>query len=533
MKKYARFFPSLRLWGAYPKILYLTQTLQLGKDALLYPSMQSYPPGMALLCYFMTSFSPEFSESTLYVTYGFFGLCLLFPLLGDVQWKDKKTLIPVFLLILFLPRLVTGLSDDDGSYYYSSLYIDIPLGICCGYCFFHAFRFPDTDPFEKVCTVLSFCALVLLKDSGSFFALCGLLVMIIHSIRGQKNHLFINLIWILAAAAVLLFGWGSWKYLLGNYGVTNHLAAKFTMPSLSNLAYFFLYFLKTPVTGIYSLTGTISFSLPAILLTVFLFRLFLLCGNKNISFSHEIINLTIELICYIGFFLGYYFTYQGTILDQYYPSYVRYMCTLVMCSAYILVFELRFVHRDLLLGIQKAFSEAISRNCPSKKLITYSKTLIHGLILIGLVFNTALILLDFPDKNKGTYEKSHSAAQFLKSNISQPQEDFADVYMVIPYDSETDTKLHHLVYLDLLDDHIFIRNYQLEVDITTGYLCYTPEEFLQILKNDGYEYVYIPQMSEMLHAEFASLFSDTEVTDSQLLYRFDPQTHQLTRIHES
>ena len=69
---------EMRLWGAVPKALYATDSLQLGSQALIFPAMQPYPPGMPLLVYFMESLSPQFSESYIFVTYGiFFGAMLL------------------------------------------------------------------------------------------------------------------------------------------------------------------------------------------------------------------------------------------------------------------------------------------------------------------------------------------------------------------------------------------------------------------------------------------------------------------------
>ena len=44
---------ELRLWGAYTKALHTSNSLQLGSDAFIYPIMQSYPPAMPLLGYFV------------------------------------------------------------------------------------------------------------------------------------------------------------------------------------------------------------------------------------------------------------------------------------------------------------------------------------------------------------------------------------------------------------------------------------------------------------------------------------------------
>ena len=65
---------ELRLWGAYPKILFYDGSLQLGDKVKLLNTMQSYEPGMPLFQYFFTKSTNHFIESDLFLAYALLGI---------------------------------------------------------------------------------------------------------------------------------------------------------------------------------------------------------------------------------------------------------------------------------------------------------------------------------------------------------------------------------------------------------------------------------------------------------------------------
>ena len=195
----------LRLWGAYPKILHSTGKLQLGEDSFLYSYMQSYPPGMPLLCYFISSFGKVFSEKTLFLTYSLFGFSLILPFFRNFRWQNKKSLLVAFLASIIIPWMITSMNTDDG-FYYSSLFIDMPLGICCGYVLYHSFHRTGKSGFDSICMILSCGILSLLKDSGAFLAVCGILGALVCGYLRRKEVPFFRTILTCAGALVLLVG---------------------------------------------------------------------------------------------------------------------------------------------------------------------------------------------------------------------------------------------------------------------------------------------------------------------------------------
>ena len=263
--EFVNLWDSLRLWGAYPKVLHTTQALQLGEGSVLYPSMQSYPPGMPLLCYFFTSFSPVFSESTLFLTYSLFGLSMSLPLLEGVSGRSKKTQLWVFWGILFIPWFISSVNDDFAQYY-SSLFIDLPLGICCGYTFFLAFRRFGSSTLENIRFLLACGCVALLKDSGSFIAVCCVAGALVSCILRRREIRFVKaLLWLLASAAVMLFVWRSWGFLRDRSAIANHLQLGFTIPPISVLIRIAYRFLITPASSPLLPSAASPFPSPSLL----------------------------------------------------------------------------------------------------------------------------------------------------------------------------------------------------------------------------------------------------------------------------
>lgn len=521
--KFVNLYDSLRLWGAYPKALHATGTIQLGEQALLYPVMQSYPPGMPLLCYFLTSFSPVFPENALFFTYSFFGFSLMLPFLSDFGQEKKRSSFLIFLAILFVPYLITGMNDDAG-YYYSSLFIDIPLGICCGYFFSRAFH--PKNKLDMVCAVLSCGILVLLKDSGAFLAVCGiaggLLCNLLLPVKGRKKHLLVT---VLLELLLLTYTYGAWKYLLNIYGVVRKIQPDFTVPSLRTLGLLFLHFIKTPVTGILTVTGAVHISLPAALIMIFTAKLLLAKHNPNYSASRQIADVSVQFICYAGFFLGYCFSFIDQIENLVYPSFARYHCTLLVCAIYTLAYDCHRHHKTYLQSVSREIHQMVKSSSFSNLIASAASILRFGIVLC-LVFSTLLIVFYCPSKNENFYVKSKESADAASDCIKEK----ATVYLCMPDDSDESILIQHRLYFELLDDGIYIPNYLTSIDITESGMGYNCDTFMTHLTENGYDYVMLTAVNDSLSAEFGSLFGDISAEETNLIYQVDAGNRQLIRI---
>lgn len=518
--KFVHLWDCLRLWGAYPKALHSFGTLQLGADAALYPIMQTYPPGMPLLGYFFTGFSPVFSESALFFTYSLFGFSLLLPFVGAIAGRKGK--IAAFLTVILLPWMITNTLNNDYSFYYGSLFIDMPLGLCCGYFLYRAFRQLGRDPFENLCVLLSCGCLALLKDSGAFLALCGIagggLLM---TLRKEKK----GFVWLALTLALLLGIWGSWKYLLGIYAASSNLTLNNPIPSLSALVRIFNQFLSAPVTGYSSFAGAVSLSLSAALLLVFAAKLILcLCGERE-DLKAELIDLAVQTVCYAGFFIGYCLCFVPEIEGGEFPSYNRYFCTLITSALMILAGDCLFRHRELLTELCSRLKNLRQEDSAAGRLVNY--TLIAGrwALILAMAFALVMIFLDRHSIQDPVYVQAEEMSEKLTAS-TQKQGLWTDVYMVMPAPDLS----HHRTYFNLIDDGIRIRNFFDTVNITSSGCGYTPDSFLAHLTAEGYDYVLISRADKLLVEEFASLFPEAETGDVRLLYRVDPANARLVYV---
>lgn len=517
--KFVSLYDSLRLWGAYPKLLHSTGSLQLGEDALLYPVMQSYPPGMPLLCYFFSSFSSVFPENSLFFTYSFFGFSLMLPFLEEAPGQSKQHSLLIFLAIVFIPYLVTGM-NDDGGLYYSSIFIDIPLGICCGYYFSHGFH--PKNRTDRICALLACGILVLLKDSGAFFALCGIAGCFLCNLKSDKKTVFF---YVCAQILLLLLTYGSWKYIQGVYGVVRKISPSFTVPSVRTLGLLFLYFIKTPVSGIVSATGAIHVSLPAALIMIFTAKLLLAKEHPAISLKSHIWDVAIQFVCYCGFFIGYCFSFLDQMEYQVYPSFVRYHCTLLICALYILAYDCRFLHGPYLSSLSREISGFVKGSGFEKLFRSAGAVLRFGMILC-MVFSTLLILFFQPSRKEAFYVNSKASADIL----SQYVEADSRVYLCMSDASLDHILIQHRLYFELLDEGIYIPNYLESIDITNTGMDYSCDAFIRHLSDNGYDYVLLNRLNDSLITDFQPIFGDITIEETNLIYRFDAVSEQLIRI---
>lgn len=520
---------ALRLWGAYPKALYSTEELQLGTDALLFQVMQSYPPAMPLFCYFMLSFGPVFNEHVLFFAYDFF-IAVLILHLWDIACekfliKRNQGIILSLFSIIFIWCLFA--KNLDYARFFNSIFIDPTLGICSGYCLFLSFYRQEESSLNVINLSLSCACLALLKDSGAFIALFAILGGFIGAFasknRVQLKMIFLRLFVALAALAAV---WFTWSYLLNIYSISNHIQMSIPSVSWYSIYHFFIQFIREPITEFNFLCFSVSFSLMNIFLLYCLIKSVLLLRRKT-DFRSELTYTIAELLCYILFFIGYCFAFSNSIVKGLYPSYTRYLSSLVTSAFYVFTGNFLYVQSDLVARLvafcTHTFKKIISffHVSPSKAPHVLSLIVILFFGITCLQIKTPYIFL-----SESQYDQSQAFVSSALHSIPENSET-TDVYLVVPGDISI---LHHRIYFDFLDKDIRVVNFYNEANISSEGCNYSPGSFISELISRDIKYVLITDLDETHYNEFGSILGNASVGDTNLIFRVDKAAGSLVRI---
>lgn len=298
---------ELRLWAAYPKILYYDGGIQLGEHSKLLSSMQSYEPGMPLFQFFVSSVSLRFLESDLFFAYALFGLCLICPLTNKLTWK-KWYFIPVMaFLFVFLPLCFSN-NNFDGLVYYHTLFIEPVLGIYFAYNLYLAFQ-KDKDKVDLFGFVIAASGLTLMKDTGVVFAIFASLAYIINNYKKQNKK--INVSWLPLVSSLAIFV--SWKLVQNLYGNVNMYSEKVSI-SFESMQAIFGDFINALFTQNISTSTKAVFDqfliFPVvILILVGLFIVFIKMHQKEDRKSYRVI-FYIYLSCSATYMIGLLILYM-------------------------------------------------------------------------------------------------------------------------------------------------------------------------------------------------------------------------------
>ncbi len=196
---------ELRLWGAYPKILYYNGAIQLGNDAQLFSMMQSYEPGMPLFQYFFAKSTFRFLESDLFFAYSIFGVSMLIPLCKNIDIKKSHLIPVVVILFALIPYILSNNAYDNLTYYYT-LFIDPLLGFCFAYLLYSCLKIEDSYYFFGK-FIIGVLVLVLLKDTGIIFSLISIIAFIINHFKKTKRKNFVLYGTILFLTLTIFISW--------------------------------------------------------------------------------------------------------------------------------------------------------------------------------------------------------------------------------------------------------------------------------------------------------------------------------------
>lgn len=488
---------ELRLWAAYPKILYYTDSLQMGEKALLFPMMQSYYPGMPLLAYFFEKCSVNFQESILFFTYGLFAISLLTSGLHRIH-KNKYYMVPAISLIVYLvPTLCyNNLSINNYADFYKSLYIDPIVGMLSGYLMYLLCENLYTSWFDLARFALALFTITVLKDSGIAFAVLAMIGAIL-IYKGYKKK---NILKTVALAIPFLGSWIWWRYICAINNVTNHIA--FNIRDLGDLAFvktFLLQLLKEDIVisdfnafiAGHSFVG--AYALLTLILIVTL-KFLPKETRKKVEYS--------SIVLYISsfvFIFGLYVTCVSGFGKQT-PSLARYICT-------------------VLTGLATYICLTMCSNLDDLKFTGNNQKLIVNIFAV-------IVIIVFPHHTTEGFKIGEQdiiyadeiADTFMKK-VDEHDLKQGNVYLVCEgWDGKADYALiHHRIYFDLIGTGYNVKNFYDEALLTADDETEVQQkkaQFIAKLQKDNFDYVFLAGDGDKLSEQYPELLGNNIETNS-------------------
>lgn len=481
---------ELRLWGAVPKAIHATGALQLGQQSPIFSTMQSYPPGLPLVCYYFTAFSKDFSEGALFVGYACMTLSFLAPMFAKWEWKHWHLLAPVALVVLMTPVVFTSHCWDMGMFG-MSLYVDAVLGVAAGYGFFLAGKQSARDGFRLVSFSLILGVLCLLKDTGLLFAAAALIVAFALDGKRWKK--------LLIPGAVMAACTLSWKILLKLYDVHALIPMEMRLLSWEEI--------KSVLWAMIHYNVIIPDLLPVRILpfaVVFLVLLGLyLLSARLCKGEKRKITLTTAAaigISTIAFAYGY-----GLIYAESLDSFARYMETPLLA-----------LFTCTLLTVVPCLSETKLMDWALRRSKRIGAAVLCGCVLIGC---GAMVIWKFVFPLYWELPYADQDAASIRSAVEQDLEpgETGWVYLVMAGDGWDNSFYHHRIFFDLISANINIRNGMAQTQVVIPGVEKPGQQWAEELKA-GCDYVYLLSVEDAFIPVFGEFSEDA------------PREHGLYRV---
>ncbi len=493
---------ELRLWGAYPKALFYDPVLQLGENSYIYRIMKSYRPAMPLFAWFFSAFSSIYEERSVFLAYSFFSVCMMLPLAKASRRLFDSGFFIALVSITLVPALFYYVDARDYASYYGTLFIDGRLGICFGYAIYLSSK-ANASKFSLLEFLLSIFVLSQLKDSGVFLAFCCLCSWAIVLFR-EKNEIKTVAVHVLTGGAVVAFSYYSWSFLLGEYGINNHLS----MSLSGDLVYCFLKSIhKTMMSEIFmfDLIG-IRMVLKTWLLLVLIAVLKLILYRKHPHIKKtQIVKDICLIIGTVIFMIGYSSTFLSSIQAGGFPSLERYFSTILLA----IVFDFILLCSDLYYDNKANYT---------KKIETKREQVVW--LVRGAIITCLMLIILFPKiQHSRTIDYHIGQGEGIKEALLNAAEikdndKLINCFFCTTGDEAADSMGHHRAYYELIGSGVRIKNFYSESNILPSYSNFTSaSEFLQYLKDNDYElfYMYHKDIDEEFNTIYGELFEGGQV----------------------
>ena len=444
---YVMLFDELRMWGAYPKSIFITNKLMIGEN--LFFSTEYYP-GMPLFQYFFARNYGSFVEAHLYISYGIAVLSLLIPITKKITWKKFWLIIPSILFLYTFPALFAN-SGFDALFYYNALYIDPALGMFFGFSLYLSTKKTKNNLFLYILFCLSLSMIVLMKIVGIVLAALVLLSYFLHQwlihkdfsfkLKSSYKHLIIPII-------ILVFTFFSWQI---TFSLKNNSDAQNTNSSRVNDAIQLFVkpnnkqkeFAKEYKNHVFNNTILLNdnknnkyYTIPNIILFYSLCIIILLVSANKKNRKQILMSLIIGIISVVIFLLFYFYIYvfefKYVIL-----CYGRYLSTVIT-------------------GISLYMIMLIYDNFKNIKYKSLYSFLISSLIIV-YAFNYPKI------SNVEFYREFKNKTDLLSNKllnklyIGNEEKKLMTIYNYCDGVSYTCVLYQHQLYLSLMDDNINVQ----------------------------------------------------------------------------
>ena len=489
---------ELRLWGAYPKILYHTDKLQVTNASMLYDEMRCYMPGISLWTYYVIKPMWMFKESALFFAYGTYSASLLVSVCSRLRWDEWKK-IPLFTVVVFLVPTFCYNSGFDYANFYYSLFVDPIIGITLAYFLYKVFDSGEDDKLFMGFFILSTCVLTILKSSGiamSVIAIIGCFFVQKKSI-GTRNALKGMFI----AMVINLGCWGVWQAICTQYVAKNPVS--FGLQQSINFPFFKTFVKELVDRPVIRWIHTSDIQVGHSFLIIFV--IFLIAGviitmtiekTKQMKFCYVYSVLLVEILVFI---IGLYITCTSGF-NYSTPSFPRYTCTV--------------------LSSQVIFVAMVLLNLSIKNVNKNRYQRVYVLMILAL-------FLVFPIRNPIEYNRGKEiikdadkqADDLIMKLENSGVEETENVFLVCEGRGGEVVLYHHRIYFSTIGTVCRIKNHATmteiaEKDASSNIYENKREAFNDFLSKEMCDYIYIDSVSVPLVEQYQEEFSDDIIPSS-------------------
>lgn len=490
---------ELRLWGAYPKILFYTENLQLGDFSMLFEGMDSYFPGMPLLAYFFLKCGGGFRESQIFFAYGIFAASILVSCLCNIK-RNQFWTVPIGIIAVYLVPTLCYNSAFDFANYYFSLFVDPVIGLVLGYMLYLiAFGGVYTDTFYYWRFVTAMLTMIILKESGISFALiCFVASLILEFIRRQEIK------WIKIGCGILacLCTWSLWRNLCAHYNAKNPV--NFSLSAIMDLTFlkeFAKTFVSMPVIrSNYLPEAQTSFLLVFAFLTIVTIGTILMIPKfKRKGYWYA---LAVFLVAAFVFVAGIYIVYTEGF-DKNIRSFPRYICTILSALlVYVWCIFMGSIHE---LNLRKSGN------------------------LFYVVMAAIGFAIIFPYHSPNEYERGRvlvsdadqhaSILQERLETIGEIEDGRSNIFLICEGFGGEYVLIHHRIYFDMLGTGYNINNFSTYTILgvegrNAEEIQEAQTKLMEYLHNENCQYVFIAGTSAVFNEQFGNMFDDSVAIDT-------------------
>lgn len=496
---------ELGFWGKMVKeMLRLDKFYYVNESSLR--GHNDYPPFIPLFELIWSKLTLGFNEANTTIALHMYEFGLLFPMVFDGLFKDKKLKERLLINLLISIGLVSIVIYLDSANVFNTIYTDSLIGIEFAYCAYLIYTNKTNDIFGIIGLALGLSAIIMTKQVGIAFVLLGVFYLFIHNINNLKNKNVLISLCVCLLMPILFYL--VWNNLIKPYDIVKQFdLSKVSISGFieifNNQSSYQFEALKLYINALFK-ENLYNYPIPVTFLSSLLVEILLLEILKR--FTNKDKQITIfEIICFLGtagyafmMMILYVFCYperEALILISYH-RYLSSMTTGLFLSIlfmYIVELKDRFENTDI-------------------------KKAIIGLLVVLVLFDSNKLLNFAPQVLLGNRFVNY---QNLANKFEKELEKGSYVYILYNH--------------DIADSYPAFVSYYLD-DI---YMCKVNTDFYkneyknnnelnEAIKELGqYDYIYVVESSDTFNNYFSSL-NDGNNYKSNTIYKVNNTNGTIT-----